>query len=321
MDKFWEEFGVRKEIALAIAGGGIKAFFGLGFASALRSWGIQVREVSGVSAGAAMALSTLSETEEDSSKYFQALTSRNPKNFYWNRLLRILAPFPHESIARRTVNFSVNLSKVILSGAKVKIHTVEIPKETVPKTSRGKISRNRLIAKVTNVIRAYFKDEELRKLGKTPVHVLEKMKLWGWRNKTFTEEDFKNHETTTQIVMNSCAAFPVIPLQSFDGNFYLDGGLTNNLLLEEFSSDLPKIGIYYEKTTLAGKTADILDDVLLIGPESPFIRQAFDYTSPSLVRDAFEMGKQNAEVNKSRIMHHLAPVWKKHLHSFFEQIK
>ncbi|TGL65750.1 patatin-like phospholipase family protein [Leptospira sarikeiensis] len=317
----WQEFGAKKEIALAIAGGGIKAFYGLGFAFALRTWGIKIKEVSGVSAGAAMAISTLSETEEDSSNYFQELTKRNPKNFYWNRLLRILPPFPHHGMAKRTVEYCLRFSKLISKSAKIRIHTVEIPNESLDKNKSGKPIQRLLLTKAASIIRAYFKDETLRRKGEEPFEVLKRMKDWGWREKVFTEKDFTDPETVTQIVMNSCSAFPVLPLQSFNGNYYLDGGLTNNLLLEEFSSDLPKIGVFYEPTTLIGKSNSILGDTLLVSPKGPFIEQGFDYTSPSLVKYAFETGRKDAEEQKERILTHLGPNWKKHLHSFFEQIK
>ncbi|MFB5649637.1 patatin-like phospholipase family protein [Leptospira wolffii] len=317
----WQEIGTQKEIALAIAGGGIKAFYGLGFAFALRTWGIRIKEVSGVSAGAAMAVSTLSETEVDSSNYFQELTKRNPKNFYWNRLLRILSPFPHHTIARRTVNYCLRFPKLISKAAKIRIHTVEIPKETLDKNRKGEPIQRLLLAKAASIIRAYFQDEELRKKGNLPHRVLKKMKDWGWRERIFTEEDFKDPETAAQIVMNSCSAFPVLPLQSLNGNYYLDGGLTNNLLLEKFSPELPKIGVFYESTTLVGKSPEILRDTLLISPEGKFIDQGFDYTSPQLVQYAFELGKKDAEAQKDKILTHLFPNWKKNLHSFFEQIK
>lgn len=317
----WQELGTKKEIALAIAGGGIKAFYGLGFAYTLRTWGLKIKEVSGVSAGAAMAISTLSETEEDSSNYFQELTKRNPKNFYWNRLLRISAPFPHHGIARRTVEYCLRFSKLISKSAKIRIHTVEIPNESLDKNKKGEPIQRLLFAKAASIIRAYFKDETLRRKGEQPFEVIKKMKDWGWREKVFTEKDLTDPETITQIVMNSCSAFPVLPLQSFNGNYYLDGGLTNNLLIEDFSPDLPKIGVFYEPTTLVGKSASVLSDTLLVSPDGPFIEQGFDYTSPNLVRYAFDTGRKDAEDQKERILGHLDPNWKKHLHSIFEQIK
>ncbi|TGK17584.1 patatin-like phospholipase family protein [Leptospira fluminis] len=321
LESIWREFGTKKEIALAIAGGGIKAFYGLGFAFALRTWGIKVREVSGVSAGAAMAVSTLSETELESSVYFEELTRRNPKNFYWNRLLRILPPFPHDGMARRTVSYCLKLPKLLSKAAKIRIHAVEIPGEKVEKNKNGEPNQRLLLAKAARIIRAYFQDEELRRKGKAPFYVMEKMQEWGWRERTFSEKEFSDHETVTQIVMNSCSAFPVLPLQSLGGNYYLDGGLTNNLLLEDFSSDLPKIGVFYEPTTLVGKSPEVMENTLLISPESPFIEQGFDYTKPNLIRYAFEKGQEDAERNKGRILGHLYPDWKKNLLSFFEQIK
>ena len=53
------------EIALAIAGGGCKALYGLGVGFKLRNWGIKIKEISGVSAGSAIGLMILSQREEE----------------------------------------------------------------------------------------------------------------------------------------------------------------------------------------------------------------------------------------------------------------
>ena len=63
------------EASLAIAGGGCKALYAMGVGYKLRKWGIQIKEISGVSAGAAMALGILSESEDESIEYFSELIS------------------------------------------------------------------------------------------------------------------------------------------------------------------------------------------------------------------------------------------------------
>ena len=53
------------EVSLAIAGGGCKALYAMGVGCKLRKWGAKIKEISGVSAGAAMAPGNLSETEAE----------------------------------------------------------------------------------------------------------------------------------------------------------------------------------------------------------------------------------------------------------------
>ena len=65
---------INNEIALAIAGGGCKALYGLGVGYKLRSWGLKIKEISGVSAGSAIGLMILSGREEAGIEYFSTTT-------------------------------------------------------------------------------------------------------------------------------------------------------------------------------------------------------------------------------------------------------
>ncbi|MDF3822185.1 patatin-like phospholipase family protein, partial [Leptospira sp. 96542] len=148
------------DASLAIAGGGCKAFYALGVGKTMREWGVRFNEVSGVSAGAAMALCILSRTEEESVAYFEEITKRNSSNFHFSNLLRGESTFPHEDMYRRTIRFGMRFDRVRESGAKVWIHSVR----AYPKGNSLK-NKFRLARLISETGRAFILDDRDRSEG------------------------------------------------------------------------------------------------------------------------------------------------------------
>lgn len=301
------------ETALAIAGGGCKAFYGLGVGVELKKLGIRFKELSGVSAGSAMALCLLSETEETAVEFFEEITRRNDSNFKIRNLFFGEKVFPHETMYRRTIRYAMDWEKIKSSQAKIYIQTVKaIPKKD--ETIRNKFEIAKLIAETAQA----FTRDERDKIAGIPCNrtqiVLEK---WKMTDIIFTEKDFESPDILEQIIMNSSSIPPVVSLQNTKNEYYLDGGLTNNLVLEYFSHSIPKIGIYYEDTTLIGKDTELLKDCFLIKPSQELPITSFDYTNPQGVRETYEMGKRDALANKEAILAYLRQKQFVHIPQFF----
>jgi len=285
------------EASLAIAGGGCKALYAMGVGYKLRKWGVQIKEISGVSAGAAMALGILSETEDESIEYFSELTKRNNSNFQVMSLFQGKSPFPHENIYRRLIRHGMNLEKVRKSKVKIFIGTVQ----AIPKKSG--INHYWDIAKlVTETTRAYLLDENDKEQGIPCSRVSKIMERWNMQTIIYTNKDLKSPEIVESIVLNSSSIPPVVSFQNNSKVYFLDGGLTNNLLLEKFSKKAKKIGVYYEDTTIFGKDRALLESTFLIKPSRKLPISSFDYTDPIAVKDCYEMGKEDIEKLKSEIL-------------------
>lgn len=288
------------EVSLALAGGGCKAFYALGVGKVLRDWGVRFNEVSGVSAGAAMAMSVLSESEEATVEYFEEITKRNSRNFHFSNLLRGEPTFPHEEMYRRGIRFGMRFDKILASGAKVIIHTVRAhPKENSLK------NKFRLARLISESGRAFIQDDRDKSEGKPASRMAEIMKKWNMEDVDFTEKDFTNPEIIEQFILNSSSIPPIVDFQSVNNEYYLDGGLTNNLVIEKFSPNAKIIGIYYEPSTIVGKDPDLLKRTYLIKPSKKLPISSFDYTNPVGVRETFELGKRDAENQKSEILDYL----------------
>lgn len=285
------------EVSLAIAGGGCKALYGMAIGYKLRKWGVQLKEISGVSAGAAMALGILSETEEETIEYFSELTKRNKSNFQVMSLFQGKSPFPHENIYRRLIRHGLNLEKVRKSKIKIYIAAVQ----AIPKKSG--LNHYWDIAKlVTETTRAYLLDENDKEEGIPCNRVSTIMQRWNMMPIVYTNRDLKSLEVIENIILNSSSIPPVVSFQNNSKVYFLDGGLTNNLLLERFSKKAKKIGVYYEDTTIFGKDRALLESTFLIKPSRKLPIASFDYTDPVAVKECYELGKEDAEKLKNEIL-------------------
>ncbi|MCX7998900.1 MAG: patatin-like phospholipase family protein, partial [Leptospiraceae bacterium] len=246
----------------------------------------------------AMILGILSETEEKSLEYIVSLTRRNEKNFDITRIFKKQHPFPHENIYRRTIRYGLNFSKVRSSPVKIYIQAIEaIPKK---KDRLGDfINKAKLISQTA---RAYILDEIDKEKGLEAHRVQKIVEKWNLKEVIYTNEDLNDERVLEQIILNSSSIPPVVGFQSDDQVYYLDGGLTNNLLLEVFPLYEKKIGIYYEKTTIIGKDPKVLENTLLIYPSRPLKITSFDYTNPEGLIDTFQLGRQDAEAKKEEVL-------------------
>ena len=284
------------EIALAIAGGGCKALYGLGVGFQLRSWGLKIKEISGVSAGSAIGLMILSGREEVGIEYFEQLLKRNKRNFWPHRLLLGKRPFPHENMYRRTLRYAIDFEKISKSRVKIFILAVK----AFPRKGNLHNYWKKLLL-IPKTMRAVLLDDKDKEKGLPCNRVNSIIKEWNLKEVIFTNKDFQYPAITEQIIMNSSSIPPVISFQRINEEYYLDGGLMNNLLLECFSDNRKKIGIYYEDTTLYGKSDEILKDTYLIKPKDRHPIHTFDYTNAIGAREAYELGKKDAEEQKEKI--------------------
>ena len=223
------------EIALAIAGGGCKALYGLGVGFKLRSWGIKIKEISGVSAGSAIGLMIISQREEEGIEYFEQLLKRNKSNFRPHHLLMGKRPFPHENMYRRTLRYSIDFEKVSRSRVKIFILAVK----AFPRKGNFHNYWKKLLL-IPKTMRAVLLDEKDKEKGLPGNRVNKIVKDWNLKEVIFTNKDFQYPAITEQIIMNSSSIPPVLSFQRINEEYYLDGGLTNNLLLEQFSNTRKK---------------------------------------------------------------------------------
>lgn len=287
---------ISTKVALAIAGGGCKALYALGIGYKLRTWGVNIQEISGVSAGAAAALMILSHNEEEAIEYFEQLLLRNKSNFYTSKLFQGKRPFPHESMYRRTIRHSIDFEKLKKTKVKIFISAVR----AFPSKNNWEDYYNQMML-IPRTMQAVLLDDKDKERGIQGNRVKKIIQDWDLKEVIFTNKDIKHAVIAEQIVLISSSIPPIMSFQSINGEYYLDGGLINNLLLEYHNPKLKKIAIYYEATTLFGKKEEVMQNTYFVKPENQLPIHTFDYTNAVGARAAYEMGKNDAEKQKDKL--------------------
>jgi len=283
----------RPRIGLALSGGGCKAFFGLGVGCVLQEAGIPIDELAGTSAGSAMALTLMSGSAEKVLRYFYAITLRNKSNFHFSRLFRGRRPFPHEGMYRRAITTYMDYEKLRKSRTRVSINALLLPPEKYPPEENWK--RLQLYSRM---VRA-FREEIVQAKRGMFYPVLAKAAIEAELEEVvFHNEDFTSPQRAEDIILASSSVPPLVSFQRIDGNYYLDGGILNNLpILHLEKSDLI-VAVYYEKLTRLHAELTGIEEgrtIIYVHPDENLPITTWDYANPNGILQAYEMGRRAGE--------------------------
>ena len=279
-------------IGLAMAGGGCKAFYGLGAGQVLIEAGLPIDCISATSAGSAMALALASNNAPMVVDHFCALVSKNPKNFYWMKLLALESPFPHDAMYRHAISSNLTLDKITNSKIKVYANSLRVPEELSPN-----VSMPRFLGMMFKIYRGYIKEKSDFEKGLVNQAMNLTTKEYGLEEIVFSTEDMATANRTENIIMASSSAPPVTRVaQLGDSRYYLDGGMVNNLPLIHLPKRKKYIAIYYEPETRAffhQRKHEEGKDIIFLRPKNKLPITTWDYTNPYGVRATYELGKRD----------------------------
>ncbi len=297
MSSFWQRAISRlrrPKAALAMSGGGCKAFFALGVGKALLEGGVPIHTVSGTSAGAAMAMAVIAGISDELVHYFVQITKRNEANFYWSWLLRGRRPFPHERMYRSTLSTFMDLDRLRNASIGLRVNALLLPPELY-----GASGRWRLYRLIADIVAGYRKEMALAQRGIYRNILREISDRAGLIEKVFSEQDLYTPRRAEDIVLASSSAPPIVRVQRLDdGHYYLDGGIYNNLPVSILPDAKLTIAIYYEE--LARKQLEAQGyhrgrQMFYISPGRPLPITSFDYANPAGVQKTYEMGLRAGE--------------------------
>ncbi len=287
--------------ALCLSGGGCKAFFALGVGKVLIEGGVPVRVISGTSAGSAMAMALLAGHADDVVRYFYSITLRNESNFYWSRLFRGRRPFPHERMYRSTLSTFMDLERLKNSPIDLAINALLVPRELYRPEAR--LRRARLLFEV---MAAYRREMKFAEQGVFRPFLRDVARAWKLEETVFWKSDLATARRAEDVVLASSSAPPIVRFQRIDdGNYYLDGGIYNNLPVSILPPSDLVIAVYYEEITrrlleLSGD--DVGREMFYIAPPQPLPITSFDYANAKGVRETYEIGLRAGEQALRRVL-------------------
>ncbi len=291
----------RPRWGLALAGGGCKAFFGLGVAHYLLKTGAPITSMAGTSAGSAMSLAALAGEAENVVEYFRMATARNPANFYWSKFFLGQRPFPHERMYRRTLMTYMNGDFLRKTRVRVAVNTLLVPEHLYPTVWK----RAKLLAILAS---AFRKENELAARG-TYKRIAGPLALeYGLQEVVFRNEDLNSDQMIVDAVMAASSVPPMVRFQKVHGRYFLDAGLYNNLPVAHLdpACDLC-IAVYYEPIS-RGQLEQSGDadgrHVEYVAPAGQLPITTWDYTNPDGIDAAFRMGLVAGEELLRRLEKH-----------------
>ena len=264
--------------AVVFAGGGCRCFWQAGFwTEAAPALELAPRQVAGVSAGSAFACAIFAGVLDRIMEDFIERVAANERNVYPGNALRREPIFPHERIYRSTIldNLDAEALRRLRRGPDVRVSIARPP--------AGLGARTGLLLAAL----AYQGDRS----GKR-VHAAWGRRL-GFETEVVSVRECDTPEELAELILHSSCAPPVMPFYQRDGRAVLDGGLVDNAPVEAVEPAervLVLLTRHRPEETLPrvpGRT--------YVQPSQPLPIDKWDYTSPEGIREAFDLGRRDAE--------------------------
>lgn len=279
----------RPRVGVAIAGGGCKAFYGLGLFSRLQEFGLKVDAWAGTSAGASMALTLALRRVDEVMTIFTALTEINEKNLYITKLISGKTPFPHENMYRTTVRKAIDWEQFQKNVKDFAIPVAKVPDEAFQKFPES-------VKAFYELTKAYRDDNERKLKGLKEKHLIRQAKKYGITEKVFFKEDIENIKHLEDIILASSSVPPLVKFQKIKNERYLDGGIFSNLPMNHLRNVDYRLGVVYDKVDLINYD-DFLGkkDMYVFYPGEAIKVKIWEYSRPDLIEETFQNGRKDAE--------------------------
>lgn len=265
--------------AAIFAGGGCRCFWQLGFwSTAAPRLGLAPRVVGGVSAGAAFACVAVAGVTGRAVEDFKQRSRDNERNMYPRNLLRGRPVFPHEQIYRDTILHTIDheVLENLRAGPEIRILLARPPGWLGDRSGF-------LLAAL-----AHWLD----KRGPERVHT-----RWGrragFRSEVVSVRSCETPDDLADLILHSSCTPPLTPLYRRDRRVVIDGGLIDNAPVEtapEARDALVLLTRFFSPEAIPrapGRT--------YVAPSRPVPIVNWDYTSPELVQQTYDLGRSDGE--------------------------
>jgi hypothetical protein len=278
----------KRDLAITFAGGGNRSFYELGLMNGWRSQLLpRIGCFATCSAGACVAILSLTGREKEVSQYWKERCREVKKNFQWGRLLSGKRPTPHEPLYRDMLLYALSsggLERVRSQPFPVLVLTASLPRR-VP-----------IFLALTLALCAYKLEKRLRNGMIHPTYG----RRAGFKPLVFDARDCETPDELADLVIASSATPPFTSVGRFAGRRLLDGGIIDNV--PAFLADeIPGI-----KRNLVMLTRPYPPGVtgrrgsrLYIAPRRALPVERWDFTRPDLLESTVAIGERDAHEHES----------------------
>ncbi len=273
-----------RDLGLVFAAGGNRSFYQLGL---MRGWRElllpRAAVVAACSAGACMAVLSLTGREAEAEEFWKSRREGLDKNFDWRRLLSGRRPTPHEEIYRETLLCAFaegGFERVRARPFPVYVLTTGYPKLLPP-----------MLAALLGLC-AYRLDSGPRGVGRKVSYASRA----GFSSVAYDARECDSPSTLADLIIASSATPPFTAVGRVTGRRLLDGGIISTAPV--FLTDsVPGITrrVVFMTNPLAGGGANVRGDFFYAAPTQPLEVATWDLTRPELIEQAIRTGEEDAE--------------------------
>jgi predicted acylesterase/phospholipase RssA len=275
----------QRDIALTFAGGGNRAFYGMGL---LRAWADillpRTAIVSSCSAGACVIATYLSGRRDEARTYWMERTRGITRNFALDRLLRGERITPHGEIYRETLRVT------FADGGLERIRAQPFPIFVLAAAFPA------LMPRAVSVALGMMLYSAERALRRAP-HPWSP-RLLGFRPVAIDARTCESVDELADLIMASSATPPFTPVGQARGEMLLDGGMIDNA--PAFVAEEVQVAhsIVFLSRPYHPSVLGVQGERLYIAPTEQTPISRWDYTRPHLLDATVEMGEREAAAHR-----------------------
>lgn len=264
---------------VVFAGGGCRCFWQAGFYTiAAGRLGLKPKQVAAASAGAALACVSLTGLAKTALVNFKRRAAGNQKNVYAENFFRDRPVFPHAQLFREAIGETVDEAAFAALREGPQFHVA---------LTRGQDSLVPLSARLFAGLVAYKLERRLR----DPIHSQWPTQL-GLQVEWARADHCVSIEELADLLLQTSCTPPFTPAFSRHGVPVLDGGLTDNVPVAALR-DCERVLVLLTRRYQALPTGPRLH---YVQPSQDIPIGAWDYTSPSALQDAFDLGRRDGDL-------------------------
>ncbi|MBN3529667.1 patatin-like phospholipase family protein [Burkholderia cenocepacia] len=274
---------------IVFAGGGNRCWWQAGFWDVARpALDLRPRVITGISAGAATACMLYTRDAAWVMRYYEEALRHNRKNAYWGNLFGREPVLPHYRIYRQALLdiYGEPFAK-LATAPEIRIGVSHVPRWL---GARSAVAAGLVAYNIEKYVRKTLHPTLGRTLGFRPEFV---------RAQACTQVD----ELVDLILQSSCTP-PFTPVLRRGGRPVLDGGMVDNVPVDALDPSPGDVLVLVTRLYPRPQMFTVAHGDqrrLYVQPSSKVPISSWDYTSPSQMRHAYDLGRRDGEHFLARV--------------------
>jgi predicted acylesterase/phospholipase RssA len=268
---------------VVFAGGGNRCWWQAGFWDVIRpELDLKPRIIAGISAGAATACMLYTNESRWVMRYYAEALRENTKNAYWGNLLRGQSVFPHYRIYRQALlDIFADRFRDLATAPEIRIGVSHLPRWL---GARSAVAAGLIAYNIEKYVRKTLHPTLGQALGFHPEFV--------------KAQECATIDDLADLVLQSSSTPPFTPILRRNGRPVLDGGMVDNVPVSALDASRGLVLVMVTRLYPRERMFVVPHGEqrrLYVQPSRKVPISSWDYTSPSQMQHAYDLGRADGE--------------------------